>query len=168
MLRFFILFVIIQVSLFAFELTPVGQQYVVIPFTELIAKISVFIIQFFDPQVVSRGIEVWTQNYSFGIAIKAGCNGVEAVIVLIAAIIAFPSTIKAKIIGIISGFLAIQFMNLLRIISLFYIGQWNQNAFEWAHLYIWQVLIMLDVLVVFLVWLRFLTPRISTESNNEI
>ena len=30
--------------------------------------------------------------------------------------------------------------------------------FEWAHLYVWQALIMLDVLVVWLVWVRLL-PR---------
>ena len=30
--------------------------------------------------------------------------------------------------------------------------------FEWAHLYVWQALIMLDVLVVWLIWVRTL-PR---------
>jgi hypothetical protein len=42
--------------------------------------------------------------------------------------------------------------------SLFYLGQWNANAFQWAHLYLWQALIMLDVLIVWLVWIRTL-PR---------
>jgi hypothetical protein len=31
-------------------------------------------------------------------------------------------------------------------------------VFEWAHLYVWQALIMLDVLVVWLLWVRTL-PR---------
>jgi len=44
----------------------------------------------------------------------------------------------------------------VRVISLFYLGQWNMQAFEWAHLYVWQALIMLDVLVVWLVWVRLL------------
>jgi len=167
MLRFFILFIVIQLGLFIFDLSATGQQYVVIPFTEFIAKISVFIIQSFDDQVVSRGVEIWTHNWSFGISIEAGCNGVEASIVLIAAMLAFPASLKAKAIGIFIGFMAVQFMNLLRIISLFYIGQWNQAVFEWAHLYIWQVLIMLDVLVVFLIWLRFLTPP-KKEAEDEI
>ena len=92
-------------------------------------------------------------------AIQAGCNGVEASIVLIAAMVAFPSPWRWKLIGIGAGFIAIQFMNLLRIITLFYLGQWNSTAFEWAHLYIWQALIMLDVLVVFLIWLRYLPQK---------
>jgi hypothetical protein len=43
-------------------------------------------------------------------------------------------------------------------VSLFYIGQWNLAVFEWAHLYAWQALIMLDALIVWLLWLRLL-PR---------
>jgi hypothetical protein len=45
-------------------------------------------------------------------------------------------------------------MNILRIISLFYLGMWNMTVFSWTHLYLWPVLIMLDVLVVFLFYLR--------------
>ena len=33
-------------------------------------------------------------------------------------------------------------------------GKWNQEAFDFAHLYLWQALIMLDVLVVWLLWIR--------------
>ena len=37
---------------------------------------------------------------------------------------------------------------------LFYLGQWDIRIFEWAHLYVWQALIMLDVLIVWLIWVR--------------
>ena len=65
---------------------------------------------------------------------------------------------KHKLAGIGIGFGAIQLLNLVRIISLFYLGQWNRTWFDWFHLYLWQALIMLDALVVFLLWLRWL-PR---------
>jgi exosortase/archaeosortase family protein len=52
------------------------------------------------------------------------------------------------------GLLVVQAFNILRIISLFYLGQWRMDAFEFAHLYLWQGLIMLDVLVVWLIWIR--------------
>ena len=51
-------------------------------------------------------------------------------------------------IGLVAGVVAVQGLNIIRIISLFYLGQWNREVFEWAHLYVWQALIMLDVLVV--------------------
>ena len=59
-------------------------------------------------------------------------------------------------IGFVAGFFAIQLLNLVRIISLYYLGQWNYTAFEWFHLYLWQALIILDALVVWLIWLRTL------------
>ena len=61
----------------------------------------------------------------------------------------FPTETKATVQG----------LNLVRIISLFYLGQWSMTAFEWFHLYIWQALIILDALVVWLVWLKYLPPR---------
>ena len=54
------------------------------------------------------------------------------------------------------GFAAIQALNLVRIISLFYLLQWNPAWFEWAHLYLWQALIMLDGFIVYLLWVRML------------
>ena len=90
----------------------------------------------------------------------------EATIVLVAAMLAMPAPWKLRLIGIGIGFIAIQSMNLLRIISLFYLGQWNKTAFDWAHLYIWQALIMLDVLIVFLIWLRYL-PAQQAEPAHE-
>ena len=158
MLRFFLLFLSIQAVLFTAELTPPVQQALVIPFTEGIARVSAWLVTLLDDQVIAYANVLRSRESGFAVAIEAGCNGVEATIVLVAALLAFPSPWKHKLLGAAIGFLAIQAMNLLRIVTLFYLGQWSQIAFEWAHLYVWQALIMLDVLVVFLVWLRLL-PR---------
>ena len=38
--------------------------------------------------------------------------------------------------------------------------------FEWAHLYVWQALIMLDVLIVWLVWVRTLpSDRVAPRTG---
>ena len=36
---------------------------------------------------------------------------------------------------------------------------WHREVFEFAHLYLWQALIMLDVLVVWLLWMRWVARR---------
>jgi exosortase H (IPTLxxWG-CTERM-specific) len=162
MLRFFFIFLVIQGVLFTAELTPPVQQYLVVPFTEGVAAVSAWIILLFDPQVVSQGKVIRDLHSGFAVAIEAGCNGVEATIVLVAALVAFPAPWLYRLWGLLVGFLAIQGLNLIRIISLFYIGQWSMKVFEWAHLYIWQALIMLDVLIIFLIWLRFL-PKDGQE-----
>ena len=94
----------------------------------------------------------------FAVAIEAGCNGVEASIVLVAAMLAFPAPWKRKLLGLAVGVVAVQGLNIVRVISLFYLGQWRLDVFEFAHLYVWQALIMLDVLIVWLLWVRTL-PR---------
>ena len=169
MTRYLLMFLGLMVVLFGFQLSPWGQQYVVLPFTGLIAQMSAWLLQLWDPQVLARGKIIWNTDSQFAVSIDAGCNGVEAGIILISAILAFPAPWKAKLIGILIGNLPVQALNLLRIISLFYLGQWDKKLFDWAHLYVWQALIMLDVLVVFLVWLRWLfkhktTPQISTAT----
>ena len=156
MLRFFILFLVIQATLFGLELTPPAQHWFVEPWTYALAQISTAIVTFFDPNVVAIGKVMRSTRNGFAVSIEAGCNGVEATIVLIAAMLAFPAPWKNKLVGLAAGIFAVQGLNILRVISLFYLGQWDYKVFEWAHLYVWQALIMLDVLVVWLIWVRTL------------
>lgn len=158
MLRFFLLFLTIQAILFTAELTPPGQQYFVVPFTSVLANISAFLIELTGREIIATGVVIRDASTLFAVEIAAGCNGVEAMILLVAAMIAFPSPRRYKLVGIVIGIIAIQTLNLARIVSLFFLGMWNETAFEWAHLYVWQALIMLDALVVFLLWIRSL-PR---------
>ena len=158
MLRFFITFLLLQAVLFGIELTPWAQQYFVVPWTNTLARISTWLVTVFDPNVVSYGKIMRSTTNGFAVSIEAGCNGVEATIVLLAAILAFPATWKQKLVGLAAGILAVQGLNVVRVISLFYLGQWDRDWFEWAHLYVWQALIMLDVLIVWLIWVRTL-PR---------
>jgi exosortase H (IPTLxxWG-CTERM-specific) len=154
MARFLVIFLALLAVLFTVEMLEPVQQHVVQPFTASLADISAALIMPFDDQVTTSGRVIrHTGNY-FAVSIEAGCNGVEAAIVLIAAVIAFPARWLQKLAAIAIGFLAIQVMNILRIISLFYLGMWNMEVFSWTHLYLWPVLIMLDVLVVFLFYLR--------------
>jgi exosortase H (IPTLxxWG-CTERM-specific) len=158
MVRFFVLFLVLQASLFGLELTPWAQQWFVVPWTNTLAAISATIVTQFDPHVLASGKLLQNTSNGFAVSIEAGCNGVEATIVLVAAIFAFPASWKRKLIGLAIGILAVQGLNIVRVISLFYLGQWNFSVFEWAHLYIWQALIMLDVMIVWLLWVRTL-PR---------
>jgi exosortase H (IPTLxxWG-CTERM-specific) len=165
MRRFFLLFLLIQGVLFTVEVIHTVQESVIVPWTELIAAISAWLIQLVDSQVLAHGVIIQSTANGFGVAIRPGCNGVEAAIILAAAIFAFPTKAwRHQLLGFAMGVLTIQALNLIRIISLFYLGQWNQTAFNWAHHSIWEVLIMLDVLMVFLIWIRML-PQPTTNAR---
>lgn len=164
MLRFFVAFVALTGLLFGFELTPWGQRLVVEPWTRTLAAFCARLVTAFDPGVVATGKVIAAVPGGFSVAIEAGCNGIEATIVLAAAMLAFPAPWRSRLVGLACGFAAVQAANVVRVISLFYLGQWSLQAFEWAHLYLWQALIMLDVLIVWLVWVRLL-PRTGAAAE---
>lgn len=165
MLRFFILFVLILVALFGLELLQPVQQFVVLPWTALLAKVCVVLVSLFDSSAIAQGKVLSNAITGFGVSIEPGCNGVEAFVVLCAAIGAFPAGWKHKLLGLGAGFVAIQVLNVLRVISLFYLGQWNMDVFNFAHTYLWQALIMLDVLAVWLIWMRSIAPKSESSPS---
>lgn len=154
MLRFFALFLFLQLSLFGLNMLNWVQQHIVLPWTALLARMCATLVIWFDSSAAASGKVLWNQVTGFGVSIEPGCNGIEACIVLFAAIMAFPSTWRHKLMGLMAGFVAVQALNVVRVISLFYLGQWNTAVFDFAHEFLWQGLIMLDVLVVWLLWVR--------------
>ena len=155
-------FLLILLLLFAIELMGPVQTGIIQPFTSGIAQLSAGVLQSVDPTVHAEGIVLSHRQTGVAVSIQPGCNGVEAMLVVLAAILATPAPWRQKLVGILLSFLAIQALNLIRIISLFYLLQWNPVWFEWAHLYLWQALIMLDGLIVYLLWVRWLPAPATT------
>ena len=50
-------------------------------------------------------------------------------------------------------------LNGVRLVSLFYIGHWWAQAFETAHLLVWQSLLVFLTLLLWLLWAATLVPR---------
>jgi len=161
--RFVAIFSVVLVGLFTLEMLEPVHNAVIVPFTNKLAWLSAKLITPFDDSVIFYGKILQDSGSGFAVSIESGCNGVEATIVLIAGILAFPAPWKVRVITILLGFLAVQVMNIARIISLFYLGQWDLDVFSFIHLYLWPVLIMLDVLIVFMLFLRHLSNRVEQE-----
>ncbi|HZZ91158.1 MAG TPA: exosortase H [Usitatibacter sp.] len=157
--RFAVRFAVILVLLFTAELTAPVQHALVEPWTAAVTHASQGLLDLFDPAVISFGNVLASTRSGFVVSIEAGCNGVEAALVLVAAILAFRAPWRPKALGIVVGLAAVQVLNVIRVVTLFYVGQWSARAFEWAHLYVWQTLIIIDVLVVWLLWMRWVGTR---------
>ena len=159
MWRFISLFVVVLAVLFGIEMLNPVQAAVIHPWTSFLAWFSAALMTVFDADVISYGRIIQSQATGFGVSIEAGCNGVEAVIILMAGMVAFPAPMRLKLIGVLIGCVAVQAANILRVISLYYLGKWDKEVFDFAHLYLWQALIMLDVLVVWLLWIRAVAKK---------
>ena len=159
MVRFFLIFISLLAILFRIDMLDSVQRVAIEPWTGWLATASAAVMTLFDADVAHQGRVLMSKASGFAVSIEAGCNGVEAAIILIAGMGAFPSTWKHKLLGMAVGIAAVQVVNLVRIISLYYLGKWNMTVFEFAHLYLWQALIMLDVLVVWMLWIRWVAKH---------
>lgn len=93
------------------------------------------------------------------IDIMKGCEGFEVMLLLVAGILAFPRKMKYKLLGIVIGVALIYPVNLLRIVSLFYVLKLAPRHFDFAHLTLWQSIIILLVALYFLFWVRHLSGK---------
>lgn len=87
-----------------------------------------------------------------------GCNGIDAAIIYAVAVIAFPANWKKKLYGILFGSIAIQAINIIRIILLSYYansGLHNKKYFDYVHLYAAQGLMIAISLGIFFIYLRY-------------
>jgi len=90
----------------------------------------------------------------FGVEMRDGCNAINVTILLWSAVLAFPASWKMKALGLAAGSLIIQILNIVRFISLFYLGQYSMTWFDFAHAYLWESLLVLDTMVIFWLWVK--------------
>ncbi len=92
---------------------------------------------------------------SISLDVEFGCNGIDAVMVYIIAVMAFPATWKKRIVGMIAGFFLIQTINILRISSLAYLGFYHKDVFELIHLYLAQGMMIAFDFIILLAYLYY-------------
>lgn len=124
----------------------------VVPFTALLVRLSTALLVVLGEKAVALGTVI--QSPAFAVDVKNGCNGLEAALLLVAAMLAFPSSPMRRVAGIATGLAVIQGVNLVRIVSLFWLGAHHRAAFELFHAAVWQTALILLAVGIFLVWSR--------------
>ena len=154
--RFLLTFVVGVWVGFAIEILPWVQTNLVKPYINGVAWVCGVLIKLFGGDAVVTEAVIRSQSNGFAVEIANGCSGLEVGTLLGAAVIAFGSiSFRKRLIGFFACSLAIILINTIRVISLFYLGQYSKPLFDWAHLYIWDVLIILDGIVVYILWIKW-------------
>ena len=99
-----------------------------------------------------RVLDTTIRSSSFNMRVVEGCESIYPTAMLWAAVLAFPTGWKAKVSGIVGGAVVLFFLNLLRIITMFYFGLLFPSLFEAIHVYAWQALFILVTLLLYLFW----------------
>ena len=160
--RFIVLFLVILVGSFAMiAWNPVNDR-LIVPYTSQIAKVAGTTLDWMGEQTTVTGTLI--TSTTFAVDVRNGCNGVEAMLILVAAILAFPAPWKARLAGVGVGTVIIQVLNLVRIDTLYLLGKYRPELFEIFHNAIWQVAIVLVAVATFFEWSRRIASTRSLEA----
>lgn len=86
--------------------------------------------------------------------VSTECTSLGATAFLWGAILAFPSSWRDKSLGVLVGAVVLFAVNALRVVTLVYVAAYSPIWLDVVHLLVWQSLMLLLALVLFLVWAK--------------
>jgi exosortase H (IPTLxxWG-CTERM-specific) len=148
---FFIgLFYILWISSF-------GSTHLFEPVISFYAAASGKILAWLGYNVSVTGTLIYSST--FNLSIKRGCDAIEATAMFVSAVLAFPASIRKKILGIIIGIVTLMLVNFIRIITLFITGLTHPALFNFMHDQIWQIIYIAIAVLLLIFWLQSIRRR---------
>ena len=148
LLRFALLLAVFELPL----LTRPVDEYVARPLSSAIAATSGAILRVIGERVAVKGSVISAP--CFAVDIQNGCNGLETMLFLAAAVLAFPAAARQRLLATFLGIVLIQAVNLVRVTTLFLVGCHRPAWFESVHLAIWQTIVFATAVIFFAAWTR--------------
>jgi exosortase H (IPTLxxWG-CTERM-specific) len=162
-IRFLVLFVAILAASFTLIAWNPVNDHVIEPFTAGIAKTSGKALELLGQGTRMQGTII--RGPRFAVNIRNGCNGVEAMLIYFAAVLAFPAPWKARLLGVALGFAAIQLVNLVRVVALYLTGVYFPKLFDSSHTVIWQTVVILSGVLFWILWANRFAGRRETPAE---
>ena len=98
---------------------------------------------------------------SFSFKIIDECTGLYEILVYSACVLAYPTSVNKKVIGIAMGTPFLLTINMFRILFLTFIGIWYTDLFSFFHYIVWQVTLIIFVAIVLLLWIFKVVKRLE-------
>lgn len=157
-LTFLILFAVLLGGSFTLVSVNWVNDHVIEPFTGGIARVSGATLELLGQDVRMQGTII--RGSRFAVNIRNGCNGVEAMLIFLAAVLAFPAPWRARLLGLAIGAVAIQAVNLVRVVALYLTGAYFPAWFDASHTVVWQTVVILFSVLLWILWANRLgAPR---------
>jgi len=116
---------------------------------------------FLEPEQL-KGTDIWV-NPHYKIVITQACNGMIPILFLYASILAYPSSIKHKILWILLGYCVFFVVNIGRIVWVVYITQNGEghDDFYWSHDIVGNILLLFTGLGLFYAYIKTAKTKVS-------
>jgi len=149
-LRFVLLFVVYLGLGSVLLALPWIESGFVDPWTRFNASGAASLTQMLGVEARAQGTQLMYRTGALNIL--TGCNAVEALLILVASLLAAPSTWTQRLLGGVGGAIAVLGANLIRLVNLVLVAKFYPEWLEVFHVYIWQALIVLVAFGYFLCW----------------
>jgi exosortase H (IPTLxxWG-CTERM-specific) len=153
-LRFCLRFGGLVVVLFALLFVSAVEDAVVRPLMRASAASAGGVLRALGEPVVRNDVTLVAPS-GRAITVAHGCDVTYEWTLLVAAIVAFPASWRSRGLGLLVGLPAIFALNLVRVVTLFYLASRDSPAFEFVHVYVWQTLFIAFVFGAWALWARF-------------
>jgi exosortase/archaeosortase family protein len=89
---------------------------------------------------------------SFEVDVAPACSGAVPTSIYLAAVLAYPTSWRARGLGALIGIVVIQLVNVVRVTALFLVGLFFQEIFHDTHVYVAQALVICVAVALWLYW----------------
>ncbi len=115
-----------------------------------LARVTGGILNLLGHRTVVTGSTVSSE--AFGITVVTACTGLFTTGLFLIAVIAFPAGRTSKLIGVGLGVGGIFLLNVVRLVSLYYIGVHLPGLLDPAHQLVWQSVLIVFAVALWLLW----------------
>lgn len=123
-------------------------------YLETVAQLSAITLRALGEQITVAGTTV---SGRFSYVVVVDCAALDVQALFVAAVVAFPSPWRTRLIGLVGGITAIFTLNILRLVVLYYAGATSLDLFNTLHEEVFVLLIVALVCGIFLAWARWAT-----------
>ncbi len=84
------------------------------------------------------------------------CTGLYEIIIFSSVVLSYPTNIKNKLYGIVSGIAIIYILNMIRLVSISWILVYHTEKFDFVDRYLWQISLVVFISMAYTTWLRLI------------
>jgi exosortase H (IPTLxxWG-CTERM-specific) len=152
LLKAHLIFIVSLVLSFTLLRTNLLREHVAEPLAVAFATVGGLLLNLLSFKATVSGTLLQVEG--FAVRIDDVCTGIFVLAIYLSAILAYPSRPAEKAKGFLLGASSILSLNLIRVVSLMYVGRYLPAFFETAHLLVWQSLIIFAALLVWMYWTK--------------
>lgn len=162
--KFLLGFLLCLLLFYVFYYSSIYRNHIEIPLLNLQANLSNILLHALGYS--THVVETTIMGGGFSVNIKGGCDGLEAMAILISGILIFPTPFRLKIPGLLLGIALLALLNLLRIAGLYMAGfHFSQTVFDILHIQGGFIIFTMISVLFWFIWMNWSLKKLQQNAT---